>query len=92
MDCANGSLWDFAPKFFKKLNFNLFTYGCSPNGNNINQDCGALEHHKLSEMTLRHNSDIGISFDGDADGPFDGETDGVLLGLFEGDWLGVVVG
>ena len=67
MDCANGSLWDFAPKFFKKLNFNLITYGCSPNGNNINQGCGALEHRKLSEMTLKSNSDLGISFDGDAD-------------------------
>lgn len=67
MDCANGSLWDFAPKFFKKLNFKLVTYGCSPNGNNINQGCGALEQRKLSEMTLRTNSDLGISFDGDAD-------------------------
>ena len=67
MDCANGSLWDFAPKFFKKLNFNLVTYGCSPNGNNINQGCGALEQRKLSEMTLKSNSDLGISFDGDAD-------------------------
>ena len=67
MDCANGSLWDFAPKFFKKLNFNLVTYGCSPSGNNINQGCGALEQKKLSEMTLKSNSDLGISFDGDAD-------------------------
>ena len=67
MDCANGSLWNFAPRFFKKLNFNLVTYGCLPNGNNINQGCGALEHRKLSEMTLKSNSDLGISFDGDAD-------------------------
>ena len=67
IDCANGSLWKFAPKFFKKLNFNLVTYGCSPNGNNINKGCGALEQRKLSEMTLKSNSDLGISFDGDAD-------------------------
>ena len=67
IDCANGSLWDFAPKFFKKLNFKLVTYGCSPNGNNINQGCGALEQRKLSEMTLKFNADVGISFDGDAD-------------------------
>ena len=47
MDCANGSLWDFVPKFLKKLNFNLVTYGCSPSGNNINQGCGALGIKKI---------------------------------------------
>jgi phosphoglucosamine mutase len=88
MDCANGSLWDFAPKFFKKLNFNLFTYGCSPNGNNINQDCGALEQHKLSEMTLRHNSDIGISFDGDADRVIICDNKGKII---DGDYILAII-
>ena len=88
VDCANGSLWDFAPKFFKKLNFNLFAYGCSPNGNNINQDCGALEQHKLSEMTLRHNSDIGISFDGDADRVIICDNKGKII---DGDYILAII-
>ena len=67
LDCANGSLSYFAPNFFKKLNFNFISYGCSPDGKNINQKCGALENDKLSKMTTQNNAQIGISFDGDAD-------------------------
>ncbi len=88
IDCANGSLWDFAPKFFKKLNFNLVTYGCSPNGNNINQGCGALEQKKLSEMTLKYNSDVGISFDGDADRVIICDNNGNII---DGDFILAII-
>ncbi len=67
LDCANGSLSYFAPCLFNKLNFNFINYGCSPDGKNINQKCGALEYEKLSKMTIQNKAQIGISFDGDAD-------------------------
>ena len=67
VDCANGSLFDFAPDLFRSLNYNLITYGCNPNGNNINKNCGALEQKRLSNLTLSSKANLGISFDGDAD-------------------------
>ena len=67
VDCANGSLSKIAPRVLQKLNLNFTKYGCEPNGKNINHNCGAMFPEKLSINTLTSNSDIGISFDGDAD-------------------------
>jgi phosphoglucosamine mutase len=67
IDCANGSLYYFAPKILRKLGLHIIEYGCEPNGRNINADCGALFPKKLSRETIRNKADIGISFDGDAD-------------------------
>ena len=67
IDCANGSLSKIAPRVLEKLNLNFIKYGCEPNGKNINYNCGAMYPKKLSINTLTSNSDIGISFDGDAD-------------------------
>ncbi len=67
LDCANGSLYKFAPKFFDEMGAKTFVYGCNPNGKNINKNCGALKPEKLSRLTKKFKADIGFSFDGDAD-------------------------
>lgn len=41
--------------------------GCSPNGRNINLDCGSLHLESLRTEVLARSADIGIAFDGDAD-------------------------
>ena len=67
IDSANGSVYKFAPNFFKHLGCNVVSYSDKPNGKNINKNCGAMFPKRLSVLTLKHKVDIGISFDGDAD-------------------------
>ncbi len=67
IDSANGSVYKFAPNFFKHLGCNVVSCSDKPNGKNINKDCGAMFPKRLSALTLKHKADIGVSFDGDAD-------------------------
>jgi len=67
LDCANGSLSKIAPKIFKRLNLNFLSSGTTPNGVNINKNCGATYPLELSKKTKESKSNLGISFDGDAD-------------------------
>jgi phosphoglucosamine mutase len=65
-DCANGSSYCCADKIFgKKLNSEFIS--CSPNGININQNCGSTDLKNIKKLVIRKKIDIGIAFDGDAD-------------------------
>ena len=68
LDCANGGASHLAPELFRRLGADVVhAIGVSPNGQNINLDCGALHVECLREDVLRHNADAGAAFDGDAD-------------------------
>jgi phosphoglucosamine mutase len=67
MDCANGSATQIAPELFERLGFEVDCIGCSPNGRNINLDCGSLHLEQLQQRVKESGSDVGIAFDGDAD-------------------------
>jgi len=67
LDCANGASYKVAPKVFEELGAELFVTGNTPNGRNINEDCGALHPEKLRSMVQLYKADIGLAFDGDAD-------------------------
>jgi phosphoglucosamine mutase len=67
LDCANGAASEIAPPLFERLGANVKTIGCSPDGRNINLDCGALHLDGLRTQVLNHGADLGIAFDGDAD-------------------------
>ncbi len=67
LDCANGSVSKLAPIFFKEVGAEVIKYSYKPNGKNINKNCGAMFPNRLAELTKKHNADIGLSFDGDAD-------------------------
>ena len=67
LDCANGAAYTVAPKVYEELGAELFIMGNSPNGCNINDNCGALYPQKLIEMVHMYKADIGLAFDGDAD-------------------------
>ena len=67
IDCANGSVYKFAPNFFKKFGCKVICYSNKPNGKNINKNCGATFPDRLSRLTIKHKANIGLSFDGDAD-------------------------
>ena len=67
LDCANGAGYKSAPKLIKSLGAKLILIGNKPNGFNINENCGSTFPSKLQRYVKKHNADLGISLDGDAD-------------------------
>jgi len=67
LDCANGAAYELAPKVLGDSGAEVIIMGNSPDGNNINKECGALFPKKLSEKVVEEKADIGIALDGDAD-------------------------
>ena len=67
LDCANGAAAHLAPELFERLGANVHSIGCSPDGRNINLNCGALHVGQLRAEVLARGANLGIAFDGDAD-------------------------
>jgi len=66
-DCANGSASFLAPELFESLGAQVHAIHCSPNGRNINLNCGSLHLESLGAAVREHSADVGVAFDGDAD-------------------------
>ncbi|MGE5284741.1 MAG: phosphoglucosamine mutase [Actinomycetota bacterium] len=67
VDCANGAAYRIAPQVFAELGAEVIPIGVSPNGVNINDQCGSLYPEVVSAKVKEARADIGISLDGDAD-------------------------
>ena len=67
LDCANGAGYKAGPELFKSLGAEVFNFGTSPNGLNINFKSGSTYPEKICQMTKKKNAHIGIALDGDAD-------------------------
>lgn len=67
LDCANGAAYKIAPLLFKELGATVITIGVTPNGININSECGATYPDLICTEVLTSKADLGISLDGDAD-------------------------
>ena len=67
VDCAHGAAYKVAPTVFWELGAEVFSLGVSPDGLNINRDCGALTPEQMRLEVLARRADIGIALDGDAD-------------------------
>ena len=67
VDCANGASSAFAPILFERLDARVIAINASPDGRNINRDCGSLHIDSLREKVLDEHADLGVAFDGDAD-------------------------
>ena len=67
LDCANGATYSVAPKVFSELGAKVETIGSSPDGININQNCGSTNPNFLKEEIIKGSYDLGIAFDGDGD-------------------------
>lgn len=67
VDCANGATYHIAPHVFEELGAEVIRIGTSPNGLNINEDCGATSPQSLSNVVLSNQAHIGIALDGDGD-------------------------
>jgi phosphoglucosamine mutase len=67
VDCANGAASHLAPALFERLGARVRAVGNTPDGRNINQECGSLYVERLRESVLAENASLGVAFDGDAD-------------------------
>jgi phosphoglucosamine mutase len=67
VDCANGAAYHLGPSIFWELGAEVIPMGVSPNGFNINQECGAVAPKSLAAAVVEHQAHIGIALDGDAD-------------------------
>jgi phosphoglucosamine mutase len=67
IDCANGASSAFAPVLFERLGARVIAINASPDGCNINLNCGSLHIDSLREKVVSEHADLGIAFDGDAD-------------------------
>ncbi|WP_027399198.1 phosphoglucosamine mutase [Anaerovorax odorimutans] len=67
IDCANGAAYKVGEKVFKELGAEVVTIFNKPDGININCGCGSTHPEMLQKTVLKHNADLGLAFDGDAD-------------------------
>lgn len=67
LDCANGSAWALAKTVFDALGAQVWCIGTTPDGTNINAECGSTHPERLCELVRMHSLDVGFAFDGDAD-------------------------
>ncbi|WGW02266.1 phosphoglucosamine mutase [Tropicibacter oceani] len=67
IDCANGAAYKTAPEVLWELGADVIPVGVSPNGLNINADCGSTKPQIAAETVVAHGADVGICLDGDAD-------------------------
>ena len=67
IDCANGAAYHVAPEALWELGAEVVPIGVTPNGLNINEECGSTSPQLLQETVVASGADIGIAVDGDAD-------------------------
>ena len=71
VDCANGAAAAVAPELFRRLNRDgrakVTLLNVTPDGRNINANCGALHPNFVAAEVRAHGATIGLTFDGDAD-------------------------
>ncbi len=67
VDCANGAAYKVAPEALWELGAEVISIGVTPDGTNINEDCGSTSTGELRRKVQETRADIGIALDGDAD-------------------------
>src|SRR5439155_381445 len=67
IDCANGAAYKVAPEVLWELGADIVTLGVTPDGTNINQDCGSTAPQAMCAKVREVRADFGIALDGDAD-------------------------
>ena len=67
VDCANGAAYRTAPDTLYELGAEIVPLAVSPDGFNINENCGAVHPQTMATAVVAHGADAGICLDGDAD-------------------------
>ena len=67
VDTGNGATTTVAPRLFRELGFDVTLIGASPDGRNINLDCGSTHPELLAAAVREKGCRMGVAFDGDGD-------------------------
>ena len=67
IDCANGATYHIAEDVFTELGASVTMINNTPDGYNINRECGATDTLHLQHEVIENSADLGIAFDGDGD-------------------------
>jgi len=67
IDGSNGAASEIAPALFRSLGANVKSISCTPDGFNINDNCGSQHPRALARAVVAEKADAGLAFDGDAD-------------------------
>lgn len=67
MDCSNGAAYHIGPEVYRRLGADVKVIYNTPNGYNINENCGSTHLKHVQQEVLKNGSDMGIAYDGDAD-------------------------
>ncbi|HWD12381.1 phosphoglucosamine mutase [Pseudochrobactrum sp. sp1633] len=88
VDCANGAAYKVAPSALWELGAEVITINNTPNGTNINEDCGSTHPEGLIRKVHETRADVGIALDGDADRVLLVDENGTII---DGDQLMAVI-
>jgi phosphoglucosamine mutase len=79
LDCANGAASELGPQLFRSLGAKVIAIHNTPDGRNINKECGSLHPESMQEAVLEAGAALGVAFDGDADRAIFATASGVLV-------------
>lgn len=67
VDCANGAASEVGPRALREAGADVVVINASPDGRNINLNCGSTHPEQLQSMVVAAGADFGVAYDGDAD-------------------------
>jgi phosphoglucosamine mutase len=67
IDCAHGAAYRVAPTALYELGAEVIEVGVTPDGTNINAECGSTHPEAMAKLVREYRADIGVALDGDAD-------------------------
>ena len=81
VDCANGAATAEAPELFRALGVDATFLHSLPDGQNINESCGALHPQTVASFVGENEGefDLGVTFDGDADRALFSDAEGRIV-------------
>jgi phosphoglucosamine mutase len=93
LDCANGAAYKAAPVVLEELGAHVTAMAVSPDGTNINRDCGSLHPQAMCREVAKVGAQLGMALDGDADRVIFADEHGVevdgdqIMGLIASEML-----
>ncbi len=79
VDCANGAASEVGPSALRAAGADVVVINASPDGRNINEQCGSTHPEQLQAVVVASGADLGVAFDGDADRCLAVDAAGVLV-------------
>jgi phosphoglucosamine mutase len=88
IDCAHGAAYRVAPTALYELGAEVIEVGVTPNGFNINEECGSTYPATMVKAVKEYRADLGVALDGDADRVLICDEKGVVV---DGDQIMAII-